>query len=191
LLVLDTDDTDDLAFIQLVSSIVEGAVAVHQPMEFHVTKIDHWFGHKWLAFSGKVVGAVGSWRAELTVPPFVQNRIVEQWRFERLGDSEKYVQANLCPEIHHTGRSEDNLHRLARRIAPDAALFWYSGDTKTTGRGSLMGYIPVEEDYWTCYLGFQRDAEWRVQRRKGIHEYEVNMLLERGLDSVAKTCDQV
>jgi hypothetical protein len=152
LLALQPDDTEDSAFVQLAYSIIEGAVAVHRPKSFHVTKIDHWFDHKWKGFSGKVVGAVGSWRKELTIPPFVQNRIIEQWQFERLGDSERYGLATSAPEIHHQGCSEDNLRRSARRVAPDAALFWYSGDTLTTDRGSLMGYIPVEEEYWTWYL---------------------------------------
>jgi hypothetical protein len=164
-----------------VSSIVEGSVAVHRPQVFYLTKIDHWFSHKWLAFSGKALGAVGCWKSDLTIPPFVQSRIVEQWRFERLGDSERYAQSTLSPNIHYEGRSEDNLHRFARRIAPNAALFWYSADTQATGQGSLMGYIPVEKEYWIWYLGLQCHDEWQVLHRKGIHEYEVQMFLNRGL----------
>jgi hypothetical protein len=174
-----------------VCSIIEGAVAIHQPDEFHVTKVDHWFDHKWKGFSGKVLGALGVWHRPVTVPPFVQNRIVEQRRFERRGDSKGYVLATSAPEIHHHGRSEDNLHRPARRVAPHTALFWYSGDTQSTGRGSLMGYIPVEGDYWTWYLAFRRDEEWRVLHRNGIQEYEVRMLRDRGLAEATESCDQV
>jgi hypothetical protein len=191
LLAFHTDGSDDLAFVRLVYSLVEGAVAVHQPAEFHVTKVDHWFGHKWLAFSGKVVGAVGSWRKELTIPPFVQNRIVEQCRFKRVEDSKEYLRAESAPDIHHQGCSEQNLRRSARDVAPNAALFWYSGDTKVTGGGGLMGYIPIEEDYWTWYLGFKRDEDWRIWRRKGIHEYEVQMLHDRGLVDATEKCGQV
>jgi hypothetical protein len=55
-----------------------------------------------------------------------------------------------------------------------------------------MGYIPVEEGYWTWYLGFQRgDREWRVLQRNRIQEYELAMFLERGLELAAETCDWV
>jgi len=75
---LPADDTDDPEFSGLVAQIITGAVVTHRPPRACIFKIDHWFDHKWLAFSGKVVGAAGSWRKQLTVPPFVANRIVEQ-----------------------------------------------------------------------------------------------------------------
>jgi hypothetical protein len=36
-----------------------------------------------------------------------------------------------------------------------------------------MAYIPVEGKHWPWFLGFVRDAGWRVERRKNIHNYEV------------------
>jgi hypothetical protein len=175
---------DDSAFIRLASQIIAGATVTHQPPNVCVFKIDHWFDHKWLAFSGKFLGAVGSWREPLTVPPFVANRIIEKWHFKRDADASAYHVETHMSNIHHRGRAEENLHRSVRQIAPDSALFWFSGNTRATGRGSLMGYIPVDGDHWPWFLAFTRNTDWRVARRKSIHEYEVRLFLEAGSDCV-------
>ena len=57
---LTSDSTDDPQFVGLVARIISGAAVTHLPPEVRVFKIDHWFDHKWLAFSGKLLGAVDS-----------------------------------------------------------------------------------------------------------------------------------
>jgi hypothetical protein len=175
-----SDATDDLAFVDLVAQIITGAVITHKPQSVFTFKIDHWFDHKWLAFSGKFLGAVGSWRSPLTVPPFVANRVIDQIQYALDAATSTYIPQSVGPEIHHRGRAEENLHRFVRQVAPGSALFWYSGDTTNTGRGSLMGYIPVEADYWPWYLAFIRNGQWRIARRKGIHEYVARMFDKTG-----------
>ena len=170
---LAVDQTDDPGFLELVSQIIEGAVLTHTPADVRVFKIDHWFDHKWLAFSGKAIGAVGFWSKKLTIPPFVANRIVCQSHYQRAAKSGGYHFTGSGTNIHHKGWGVENLHRFVKLIAPNSALFWYSGDTLATGRGSLMGYIPVEDDIWPWFLAFVRQDGWQVARRKSIHEYEV------------------
>ena len=87
---LTADQTDDVAFLGLVEQIINGAVVKHQPADVRVFKIDHWFDHKWLGFSGKVLVALGVWSKKLTVPPFVANRIIDQWQYERTPTSGVY-----------------------------------------------------------------------------------------------------
>jgi hypothetical protein len=178
---LTPESADDAQFIGLVDELISGAVAIHQPAEVLVLKIDHWFDHKWLGFSGKVVGAVGSWRKQLTLPPFVANRVVDQRRFVRNDAVGRYEISGQVPGVHHEGPSAANLRRTVKQVVPDAALFWYSGDTAATGRGSLMGYVPVEQDHWPWFIAFSRAGDWRIARRKGIHEYEVRMFKESGI----------
>lgn len=143
-------------------------------------KINHWFDHKWLAFSGKLLGSLGFWAKRLTLPPFVANRVIDQWRYLRDDSGDAYQLLNPGPDIHHRGPSADNVHRAVKRVAPASALFWYSGDTAKTGHGSLMAYIPVEHDRWPWFLAFTRDPDWHVARRKDIHDYEVRLLEEAG-----------
>lgn len=177
---LTTNSTDEPRFIDLITGIISGAIVTHHPPDVRIYKIDHWFDHKWLAFSGKLLGALGVWAKFLTVPPFVVNRVIEQWRYVRSEASGTYHLIAPGPNIHHRGRSGDNVYRSVKKIVPDAALFWYSGDTAETGRGSLMGYIPIEKDHWPWFLAFARDGDWRVARRKNIQEYEVRMFREAG-----------
>jgi hypothetical protein len=179
MLELHNDHADDGRFLSLAEEIVAGAVVTHRPLEAYVFKIDHWFDHKWLGFSGKFLGAIGSWQKRLTVPPFVASRILAQRYWVR--DSEGgYEAAEGRRDVHHVGPAEKNLLRTVKCVAPEAALFWYSGDTTETGRGSIMGYVPVGEDHWVWYVACERRDDWRVPRRKGIHEYEVRMFREAG-----------
>jgi hypothetical protein len=126
------------------------------------------------------VGAVGTWRKELTIPPFVANRIVHQLHFEQDHSSGVYQLTMPGKNIHHKGSSAENLSRSVKQIAPNSALFWYSGDTLETRRGSLMGYIPVEDDVWPWFLAFVRNGQWKIARRNSIHEYEVRLFESAG-----------
>ena len=117
-------------------------------------------------FFRKVARCGGFWAKRLTVPPFVANRVIDQWHYIRSEASGTYQFIGPGPNIHHQGRSADNLHRSLKQIVPTSALFWYSGNTNETGRGSLMGYIPVNEDHWPWFLAFARHGDWRRCGRK-------------------------
>lgn len=174
---LESDPDDDPGFTELIARLIEGAVTVHRPEDFRVFKIDNWFDHKWLGFSGKVIGAVGVWQEGLTIPPFVANRIVHRWHY-RVDDDGGPRLLGPGADIHHRGWSARNLQRRVGLIAPASALFWYSGNSLATGRGSLMGYVPVEGDLWAWFLAFARDGSWKVARRKNIHPYEIRAFEE-------------
>ena len=118
LTIAETDD--DAKFVGLLEQIINGAVSTHQPTDVRVFKIDHWFDHKWLGFSGKVLGALGVWRNKLTVPAFVANRIVNQWQYVQNETSAEYQMAGPGPNIHLGGSAAENLHR--RRVADCAVV---------------------------------------------------------------------
>jgi hypothetical protein len=174
---------DDPRFIKLVSRLIAGAVAVHQVPDVRVYKIDNWFDHWWLRFSGKTLGAVGVRAKALTIPPFVANRIVGQWRYRRDEIGDGYQLIDNGRDIHHQGWSAANLQRRLRHIVPSSALFWFSGNTVANGRGSLMAYLPIEQDHWPWFLAFARNGEWKIMRRKDIHENETR-LFEKAADKI-------
>ena len=179
---------DDPEFVKLVSRLISGAVAIHQVPGVRVYMIDNWFDHKWLGFSGKALGAIGVWANPETIPPFVSNRVVQQWRYEHdeLGDG--YHLIDNGRDIHRQGSSAANLQRRVRQIVPASALFWFSGNTSVNGRGSLMAYLPVEHDHWPWFLAFVRNGDWKINRRKDIHQNEVR-LFEEAADKIA-VCHQ-
>jgi hypothetical protein len=61
--------SDGPKFIGEVCRIMAGAAIGHRASDLCILGIDHWFGHKWLEFSGKALGAVRVWQCRLTVPP--------------------------------------------------------------------------------------------------------------------------
>ena len=176
---LDVAPNDDRGFVEFISRLIAGTIAIHRSPNVLIYKIDHWFDHKWLGFSGKTLGALGVWRHPLTIPPFVANRVVCGWHFQRDELGIGYREADSSPDIHHRGWSARNLQRRVEQIVPNTALFWFSGNTIATGRGSLMAYVPVdEESYWPWFVAFARDGEWKVSRRKDIQAYEIRLFEE-------------
>lgn len=177
---LTGDNADDPGFVDLITRIIVGSVTTYQPHEVRVFRIDNWFDHKWLRFSGKTLGQLGVWATPLTLPPFVSNRLTRQWRLVSDSATEGYQPTDLGAGIHHRGWAAENLQRRVKQLAPTCALFWFSGSTAETGRGSLMAYIPVaqEDDHWAWYLAFEREGGWEVVRRKNIHEYELRKFEE-------------
>jgi len=166
-------EADDVHFLIEADRIVRGVVAMHSPPRILVFRIDNWFGEKWLRFSGKALGALGVWdNTHTVVPPFVQNRITAQSLFEQTVGNQ-YSYAGAGPQIHHDGPSSHNLTNRAKRRAPDTALFWFSGNSKLNGRGSIMGYTPTPKQYWGWYLEFSRSPDWKISKQVDFHETEI------------------
>ncbi len=170
---LNIDPDDDPQFTDLAFRLIAGATRVHAPADVRVVKIDNWFGHAWLGFSGKALGQLGVWKESLTIPPFVANRVVRQWHFERDYEQGGYHLEGPGRNVHYQGPSRENLYRRVRHLVPSSALFWFSGNTLATGRGSLMGYIPLDQDHWGWFLSFGREHGWRAIRGKNIDDQDV------------------
>lgn len=160
---------DDVRFIDWVEAVIGQTIGRTAPEELYVIKIDNWFGRRWLGFAGKVFGALGvrKPRNKITLPPFIPSRVVYEQRFTRRRNSPAYVPAVPIRPLHIRQESGENLQRRLENQVPQAALFWYSGDSKNSGRGSLMAYIPTPEEYLVWYLGASRDAGWKVVERAG------------------------
>ncbi len=178
-----TDSTDNPEFLDRVNAIVTATAQRYRPAELRVFRIDNWFDAKWFGFAGKTLGALGVWgRTRPIIPPFVRNRLTARSWFTYRQESATYEYAGDGPEIHHQGSSGDNLQRAAKIIAPGAALYWYSGNSQTNGRGSLMGYIPINPPtYWGFYLGFERRETWQVATLLNLNRTEL-LLLEKCRD---------
>jgi hypothetical protein len=174
-LLAETDD--DVSFVAYAECLIAGVLQTYRPDEAWIIKIDHWFDHKWLRFSGKVLGALGVRQRHLTVPPFVANRLVRQRRYILDKESDGYHRAKSSRGLHHRGPSAGNLNRRLAQIAPHAAVFWYAGDTRETGRASVMGYVPVDGPYWSWFVSLERRDHWKVTRRTNMHDYEERKFL--------------
>ena len=87
------NSSDDPVFLTALSDMLANLVETYQQRrEVYFIRIDHWFDHKWLEFSGKArvafdgfrgrkVALNSVWRGKLAFPPFNPNRVIEQISF--------------------------------------------------------------------------------------------------------------
>jgi hypothetical protein len=174
-IVPEHDDAPE--FISIVERAVGGVLRRHTPQTLVLIKINNWFGSRWLRFAGKVLGAIGSWSNadNLVVPPFVPNRVISQRRFA----APNYEEIDPGRPVHKPMPSEHALSRKVSNTASGAALVWYSGDSKATGRGAVMAYAPVERSYWPWYASWENSDCWRVIETWDIKRDDLSRLIEQ------------
>lgn len=170
------DNSDDPEFASRVSRIVSSVVSATSPPEFYLVKVDNWFGPKWLAFSHKVLGAFGVASRDLVVPPFVPGRIVSEAVFVR-GETGGYAATEPARPLHVTQNSAANAARKLSRLLPRTAIFWWSGESATNGRGSLMAYLPTPDGHVPWYVELSGKLSWRPSVTKGVSGAEIQSYL--------------
>jgi hypothetical protein len=171
---LDLDANDEPDFVHAVEAVVLGVLSVAKPREAYLVKVDSWFGEKWLAFSHKELGALAIISTDLRIPPFVPSRVVHERYFVRDDERDDYVSAEAPLALHVRQPSRTNAGRRITSLCPDAALFWWSGSTRTTGRGALMAYVPSpprRHAYW--YAELTGKTGWSSGIMRGITAKEI------------------
>jgi hypothetical protein len=179
------DDAPD--FIGHVEGAVNGVVRRHSPEALVLIKINNWFGSKWLGFSGKALGALGVWNKprnkpadNIRIPPFVPARVVSQRRFA----APTYHEVPGGTPIHVRVPSPLALLRKAITVAPGTALAWYSGNSKSAGRGAVMVYVPVGNSLWPWYAAFETGDRWRITETWDIKRDDLSKLMEQATQKI-------
>jgi hypothetical protein len=158
----DSNDADD--FVAIVSQITNGLLDRNAPSSLILIKVNNWFGFKWRNFSGKGLGVVPVWKRYLTVPPFVPSRIISQRRFA----APRYEEIASGDPVHLRVPSREAMKRSIAEVAPGAVVVWYSGNSKSSGRGSLMAYLPVKDSYSSWYAAWSHRERWKLEKTQGI-----------------------
>jgi len=184
----DGDDAPD--FVRQVAQVANGVIRLHAPETLVVIKIDNFFGSKWLGFSGKALGAIGVWfnpsynpASIVRIPPFVPNRVVSQRRFS----APTYEEIDFGKPIHQRMPSRVALNRTVATAAPKSALIWYSGESKVTGRGAVMAYVPAGDSYWLWYAALETGESWNVTETLDIKPDDLASLMAQGSDAIQST----
>lgn len=168
---------DDPGFVRIVSLILDSLVLKYAPENLAIIEVDNWFDHKWLNFSGKVLGALGVWKHPLTIPPFHPNRIKAQTVY-RLNQRKEYEHTET-PPLHISQPSSENLNRKLATHAADTGVFvWWSSNTGGNGKGSVMVYIQNGTDATSWYASFDRRDRWAVNKTKNVSVEAVLGLLQ-------------
>lgn len=179
---------DDPEYLGCIDRIVSKLVIRDEPNEVYLIRIDNWFDHKWLTFSG--IGVVHTddtasgfsleefRQQRVTFPPFNPKRVASQVSFHRT-EKGHYEEHTQTPKI-HLERCQPSARNLDRRVADfaDSAMFcWFSSRTANNGRGSLMVYRLTFGEVATWFVSFQHDQHWKLDRVKGTSRDEIEELL--------------
>jgi len=157
---------DDPVFVRIIESITNSLVLDISPQIVVIIQIDNWFDHKWLDFSGKILGALGIWRKELTIPPFNPNRVKNQIVY-KLGESGNYIEQEATL-LHTLQKSSENLNHKLKNATDSGLFFWWSSNTKTNSQGSLMVYSQIDDKSSSWFVAFDRKTEWSINKTEGI-----------------------
>ncbi len=173
---LNSTPADDPNFVRVVNSILGGVVSEHAPEIVALIQIDNWFDHQWLNFSGKVLGALGVWKKELTIPPFNPNRVKSQTVY-RLVEDKRYEQIQ-APPLHVAQSSSDNLNRKLKYAADSGVFLWWTSNTVSNGKGSVMVCTQAGDECSSWFASLEREPDWRVNKTEDIPVGVVERLMD-------------
>jgi hypothetical protein len=168
---------DDSAFVEIVSRIARKLIAEVEPARVFIVQIDGWFGHKWLAFSGKILGAVPVWNSTLTIPPFHPNRVIDETHATISKDKAVAVATPPVQSIHRDQPSVENTRRKIIDLTESAIFVWYSGNTKNADRASLMVYTSTAQRQMEWYASFLKESDWKIDQVKGLGRQALTSLV--------------
>jgi hypothetical protein len=156
---------DDIGFLSLVQRIVNGAIISLHAHEVYLVQVHNWFDWKWLGW--------GSRRGqELSIPPFVPNRVHSEkhfiWDTERL----QWTSSDLPKPLHIRQPGRLGSAQPMGRFSSSAAFIWFSGNSALIKDGSLMFYLSGAENY-AWYASFRKNTRWMVQGVRQITRKEL------------------
>ena len=182
---LTKSEFDDIDFIGNAQILVNEIIADLNPREIFLFKVDNWFDTKWLSFTGKVLGALGTWNynSAQRIPPFSPNRIMEQSHFQK-NKFGTYSKDEFERQIHKKQPAEKNLNRRIVDVSDSAIFIWYSSNTTTNGQGSLMIYPVENEKCEPFYIGFKKNKKWDIINAPGSNKKALEFYLKRNKNAI-------
>ena len=171
---IDIDDAPD--FIKNINSIIIALIDRHKFEEVSIIKIENWFDHKWLNYSGKSVvqfhggqfieaALQDEWREKITVPPFNPNRVLS----EKVFITNPSINKTFDKRIHRIKASNDNLHNRIIDYSDNGLFVWYSSNTQKNTKGSVMFYKVQNRIVDTFFVSFEsKKGNWEISKTKNI-----------------------
>lgn len=173
------EEGDAQEFVGIVNTIMSQLMGQYKLDDKVYVKVKNWFDHKWLNFSGNRVvpfdggGADGiqseslesAWRKEkVSIPPFNPNRIISYKYLVKKG----YSDLKSLKPVHAYRDSNENIHNRIEDYTSNGIVIWFSSNSETNQRGSLMAYIVRDETVTTWYASVENIKGWRITKSKGI-----------------------
>jgi hypothetical protein len=176
---------ESAGFLAMVNCIVSNLVRQFRPADIFVIRTDSWFDHKWLGFSGKILGVVGVSNQRLTSPPFVPNRVISQEVYSLDKQTSRYKLVQV-PPLHLTQPSKENLNRFIDQVTNSGLFIWFSGDPESSSVGSIMVYAIADGSRSAWYASFKKKIDWQVNKVSGLSKSELLHLSSGPLTSIPR-----
>ncbi len=172
---------DDRSFLTNLNGLVARLVSESSPDVVYAVRINKWFDHKWLRYSGKGrvafdYGFAGrdtaldaSWQDQLTFPPFNPKQVGAQVAWRRSEDG-AYERSEDQRPLHDPRRrhSSSNLQNRVRHFTQSGLFVWFSGLSRPNKKASVMVYSVMDEGEDAWYASLSGGRGWVVERVKGI-----------------------
>lgn len=175
--------TDAVNFIASINKIISSLIDSYRFDDVFMIRIDNWFDHKWLNYSGKSVvqfqdsqliesALQDEWREKITVPPFNPNRVLSEMFFG--------INSSVGTDktLHTVKASNDNIHNRIINFSTNGLFIWYSSETERNQKGSVMIYKVQQGKVETFYVSFENNKHWKAKQVKGITTTELTNLLD-------------
>lgn len=182
---IEADENDAEEFIEIVNRLMAVTIFQWGVDEIMNVKIKNWFDHKWLNYSGKKiihyentlhpdkVAISNDWKEKITFPPFNPNRVLSEQYFRKKSTGNQHFEK----VIHKNQRSTENQQNQVSRRTDNGLYIWYSSNSNTNGRGSLMMYRVAINKVETWYASIVKKEDWQIEQTKGIGKNELLHML--------------
>ncbi len=176
---INIEDGDAVDFIAIANAIMDELVIQYAVKEVVFVKIKNWFDQKWLNYSGNTVvpfdfgGLRGHghntakesvWRDKISIPPFHPHRVLASKFFVLEHTGNKKIQKR----IHQYHTSNDNIHNRIENYTSDGLVLWFSSNSESLQKGSLMAYRVQNGIVHTWYATIENQNGWKPTKTKGI-----------------------
>jgi hypothetical protein len=156
---LKPENDDNPQFIEIINKIISGFVLSGNLEHYVIIKINNWFDDKWAGFHGvfrDYSGPPDSGYVPGIAVTYHDTKALPPFARSRI----KYLTMS--------GQPKEN----------PASVFYFSGNSKSNNRGSLMASFPGPQENWEWYVGFNNTEQWKAIRYKSIGRTEIENIIK-------------
>ncbi len=180
------ENNDDTNFLSALNGFSDQLISDLKPAEVYAIRINEWFNHKWLGYSGRgiiqfpysepyILAKLDKrFLDKLTFPPFNPNQVIDEryWNLEKNGN---YREAESPHNIYKKELKFNtyNWHNLVESVSSSGVFIWFSSNSKSSGCGSVMVYSVEGEDVQTWYASLSEKSGWNIENEIGFRNETV------------------
>jgi len=177
---------DDENFLSALNGFVDQLTEDLEPAEVYTIRINDWFDHKWLGYSGRgiiqfpysepyILAKLDKrFLDKLTFPPFNPKQVIAEhhWELQKSGiyDGTKKQHCIYSKKLKYNSY---NWYNLVESVSSSGIFIWFSSNSENSERGSIMVYGIEGTEVQTWYASFSQESGWDVENEIGFRNETV------------------